>query len=87
MKNAKELKEEINDNNDYTAESHRKAKSHLMTAKTNRLNPANAAKTSLRFARSYEKAKETRKRKIRTNSTSHGINVLNTLQSDQTSYL
>ena len=38
---AKELKEEINDNkDDYTAESRRKAKSHLMAAKTNRLNPA-----------------------------------------------
>lgn len=37
----KDLEDEINDNkDDYTAESRRKAKSQLMAAKTNRLNPA-----------------------------------------------
>jgi hypothetical protein len=37
---AKELQDKIRDNkDDYTAESRRKAKNHLLAAKTNRLNP------------------------------------------------
>jgi len=36
-----ELQDKINDNKeDYTAESRRKAKNHLLAAKTNRVNPA-----------------------------------------------
>lgn len=61
---AKELNEEINDNkDDYTAESRRKAKSHLMAAKTNRLNPAKCRENILHARKELREGKRDKKKK------------------------
>jgi uncharacterized membrane protein (DUF2068 family) len=60
----KELMDKINDNNDdYTAESRRKAKKHLLDAKTNRLNPAKCRKNILEAREELRKGKRDKKKK------------------------
>ena len=60
----KELMDEINDNrDDYTAESRRKAKKHLMEAKTNRLNPAKCRKNILEAREELREGKRDKKKK------------------------
>ena len=60
----KELMDKINDNSDdYTAESRRKAKKHLMEAKTNRLNPAKCRKNILEAREELRKGKRDKKKK------------------------
>ena len=60
----KELMDKINDNrDDYTAESRRKAKKHLMEAKTNRLNPAKCRKNILEAREELREGKRDKKKK------------------------
>ena len=60
----KELMDKINDNrDDYTAESRRKAKQHLMEAKTNRLNPAKCRKNILEAREELREGKRDKKKK------------------------
>ena len=60
----KELMDKINDNrDDYTAESRRKAKKHLLDAKTNRLNPAKCRKNILEAREELRKGKRDKKKK------------------------
>ena len=60
----KELTDKINDNrDDYTAESRRKAKKHLMEAKTNRLNPAKCRKNILDAREELREGKRDKKKK------------------------
>lgn len=60
----KELMDKINDNrDDYTAESRRKAKKHLMDAKTNRLNPAKCRKNILEAREELREGKRDKKKK------------------------
>ena len=57
--------DEINDNkDDYTAESRRKAKKHLLESKTNRLNPAKCRKNILDAREELRKGKRDKKGKI-----------------------
>ena len=48
---------------DYTAESRRKAKTHLMGAKTNRLNPAKCRKNILDAREELRNGKRDKKKK------------------------
>ena len=60
----KELMDDISDNrDDYTAESRRKAKQHLLEAKTNRLNPAKCRKNILDAREELRKGKRDKKKK------------------------
>jgi alpha/beta superfamily hydrolase len=60
----RELEDKMKDNkDDYTAESRRKAKSHLMGAKTNRLNPAKCRKNILDAREELRKGKRDKKKK------------------------
>lgn len=60
----KELMDKINDNrDDYTAESRRKAKKHLMEAKTNRLNLAKCRKNILDAREELREGKRDKKKK------------------------
>ena len=61
---AKELEEEIDDNkDDYTAESRRKAKSQLMAAKTNRLNPVKCRENIRDARKALREGKRDKKKK------------------------
>ena len=61
---AKELQDKIRDNkDDYTAESRRKAKNHLLAAKTNRLNPAKCRGNILDARNELYKGKRDKKEK------------------------
>ena len=58
------LEDDINDNrDDYTAESRRKAKQHLLEAKTNRLNPAKCRQNILEAREELRKGKRDKKKK------------------------
>ena len=60
----KELQDKIRDNkDDYTAESRRKAKNHLLAAKTNRLNPAKCRGNILDARKELQKGKRNKKKK------------------------
>ncbi|MEN8131103.1 MAG: hypothetical protein ABFS45_13095 [Pseudomonadota bacterium] len=60
----KELQDKINDNkDDYTAESRRKAKNHLLAAKTNRLNPVKCRGNILDARNELQKSKRDKKKK------------------------
>lgn len=60
----RDLMDEINDNrDDYTAESRRKAKQHLLDAKTNRLNPAKCRQNILDTREELRKGKRDKKKK------------------------
>ena len=64
QKDVKELEDDIDDNkDDYTAESRRKAKQHLMSAKTNRLNPAKCRSNILEAREELRKGKRDKKKK------------------------
>jgi hypothetical protein len=64
QKDVKELEDDIDDNkDDYTAESRRKAKQHLMAAKTNRLNPAKCRSNILEAREELRKGKRDKKKK------------------------
>lgn len=60
----KELEEEIDDNkDDYTAESRRKARSQLMAAKTNRLNPVKCRENIRDARKELREGKRDKKKK------------------------
>jgi hypothetical protein len=60
----KELEDKINDNkDDYTAEARRKAKNHLLAAKTNRLNPAKCRGNILDARKELQDGKWDKKKK------------------------
>ena len=60
----KELQDKIRDNkDDYTAESRRKAKNHLLAAKTNRLNPAKCRGNILDARKELQEGKRDKKKK------------------------
>jgi len=64
QKDVKELEDDIDDNkDDYTAESRRKAKQHLMAAKTNRLNPVKCRRNILEAREELRKGKRDKKKK------------------------
>ena len=61
---ADELQAEIDDNaDDYTAESRRKAKNHLLAAKTNRMNPAKCRGNILDARQELREGKREKNRK------------------------
>jgi hypothetical protein len=60
----RELEDKMKDNkDDYTAESRRKAKTHLLGAKTNRLNPVKCRKNILDAREELRKGKRDKKKK------------------------
>jgi hypothetical protein len=60
----RKLEDKIKDNkDDYTAESRRKAKQHLMAAKTNRLNPVKCRSNILEAREELRKGKRDKKKK------------------------
>jgi hypothetical protein len=60
----KNLADKIDDNkDDYTAESRRKAKNHLLAAKTNRLNPAKCRGNILDARKELQEGKRDKKKK------------------------
>jgi len=64
QKDVKELEDDIDDNkDDYTAESRRKAKQHLMAAKTNRLNPTKCRSNILEAREELRKGKRDKKKR------------------------
>jgi hypothetical protein len=64
QKDVKEIEDDIDDNKgDYTAESRRKAKQHLMAAKTNRLNPAKCRSNILEAREELRKGRRDKKKK------------------------
>jgi hypothetical protein len=59
----KELQDRIDDNkDDYTSESRRKAKNHLLAARTNRLNPVKCRQNILEARAELQKGRRDRKK-------------------------
>lgn len=64
QEDVRDLTAKINDNrDDYTAESRRKAKKHLLDAKTNRLNPVKCRKNILDAREELRKGERDKKQK------------------------
>ncbi|MGD9301888.1 MAG: hypothetical protein PVI13_09945 [Desulfobacterales bacterium] len=63
QEDVRDLTEKISDNrDDYTAESRRKARKHLLDAKTNRLNPVKCRKNILDAREGLRKGKRDKKK-------------------------
>jgi hypothetical protein len=63
---ADELRDEIDKNaDDYTAESRRKAKNHLLAAKTNRINPVKCRSNILDARKELREGKRDKRKKDR----------------------